>query len=131
MTDFELAEHLNKFFLSVNADIPLLDISNLPSFLPASEPPPVISHVQVCKKLVKINSCKASVPDKLPARILKEFAFELSEPITRVFNASLSEGVTPTVWKRSLITPIAKVQPVLDEGELRPISLTACLSKVL
>lgn len=36
LIDFELAEHLNKFFLSVNADIPPLNISNL-TIIPTSE----------------------------------------------------------------------------------------------
>ena len=69
LSNFELAEHLNEFFVSVNAGI-----SNLPSFLPASEPPPVISHVEVYKKLVKINPCKASGADnpawEVPSRLL-------------------------------------------------------------
>ena len=131
LTDFELAEHLNTFFLSVNEDISSLDINSIPAFLPAEEPLPNISEIEVYSKLAKINPYKASGPDNIPAPILKEFSVELSKPVARVFNVSLSEGVTPTAWKKSEIIPITKIQPVSEEGDLRPISLTPCLSKVL
>jgi hypothetical protein len=131
LTDFELAEHLNTFFLSVNEDISSLDINSIPAFLPAEEPLPKISEIEVYRKLAKINPYKASGPDNIPAPILKEFSIELSKPVARVFNVSLSEGDTPTTWKKSEIIPIIKIQPVSEEGDLRPISLTPCLSKVL
>ena len=117
--------------LSVNEVIPSLDINCIPTFLPAEEPLPKIAEFEVYKKLAKISPYKASGPDNIPARILKEFSIELSKPVAQIFNVSLSEGVTPTEWKKSEIIPRAKVQPVSEEGDLRPISLTACLSKVL
>ena len=42
LTDFELAEALNIFFVSVNADIPALDINRLPVYLPVTEEVPTI-----------------------------------------------------------------------------------------
>lgn len=131
LTDSELAEELNNFFLSVNADIPALDLCYLPSFLPATEPLPIIQPYEVCKKIAMLNSCKATGPDKIPSRILNEFAFELAEPVTHIFNVSLSSGIFPHSWKRSEIIPIPKIQPVAADEDLRPISLTPCLSKVL
>ena len=125
------AEHLNTFFLSVNEDIFPLDINSIPAFLPVEEPLPNISEIEVYSKLAKINPYKASGPDNIPTRILKEFSIELSKPVAQVFNVSHSEGVTPTAWKKSEIIPITKIQPVSEEGDLRPISLTPCLSKVL
>jgi hypothetical protein len=59
------------------------------------EPLPKISEIEVYSKLAKINPYKASGPDNIPARILKEFSIELSKPVAQVFNVSLSEGVTP------------------------------------
>jgi hypothetical protein len=94
LTDFELAEHLNTFFLSVNEDISPLDINSTPAFLPAEERLPKISEIEAYSKLAKINPYKASGPYNIPARILKEFSIELSKPVARVFNVSLSEGVS-------------------------------------
>jgi hypothetical protein len=60
----------------VNADIPPLDM--------------VIYSYQVCRKLQKLNPYKAMGPDNIPPRLLKEFAYELAEPIADLFNLSLT-----------------------------------------
>ena len=74
---------------------------------------------------------KAQGPDNVPCRILKEFAYELAEPVTTIFNPSLASGIVPAIWKDSNITPISKIQSPTNEGYFSPISLTPCLSKVL
>ena len=78
-----------------------------------------------------VQPFKAQGPDNVPCRILKEFAYELAEPVTTIFNASLASGIVPAIWKDSNITPIPKIQSPTNEGDFRPISLTPCLSKVL
>ena len=64
-------------------------------------------------------------------RLLKKFAPELAEPVTVIFNRSVSFGVFPERWKDSHLTPVPKVKPVTGDGDLRPIALTPVLSKVL
>ena len=70
-------------------------------------------------------------PDSIPPRIIKEFAYELTEPVTKIFNTSLSTCEVPILWKCSNIIPIPKVKQLLCESDTRPISLTPILSKVL
>ena len=36
-------------------------------------------------------------PDVIPTRIWKEYAAELAEPITRIFNISIASGSFPTL----------------------------------
>ncbi len=48
LSEGELAESLNDYFVSVANDIPPLDISSLPTFLPAAVPPPTIHPHEVC-----------------------------------------------------------------------------------
>ena len=55
----------------------------------------------------------------------------LADPVTTIFNASLSSSVVPRIWKESNIIPIPKVQQPECEGDTRPISLTSSLSKLL
>ena len=57
--------------------------------------------------------------------------YVLTEPIATIFNVSLSSGIVPALWKVSNTTPIPKIPQVTCEGDTRPISLTACTSKVL
>jgi hypothetical protein len=56
---------------------------------------------------------------------------ELAEPITDVFNLTLSSGIVPDTWKCANIIPIPKENLPKEEGDLRPISLTPCISKVM
>ena len=116
---------------AVNADIPPLDMHELPAFLPAAEQVPVIYSYQVCKKLKKLNPYKAMGPDNIPPRLLKEFAYERAEPIADLFNLSLSSGIVPATWKCANIIHIPKEKLPKEESDLRPISLTPCISKVM
>ncbi|CAB4036563.1 Hypothetical predicted protein, partial [Paramuricea clavata] len=74
---------------------------------------------------------KAPGPDNIPSKILKSFAYILSEPITDIFNVSLSSGVVPEIWKQANISSIPKESPPKILCDFRPISLTSTLSKVL
>ena len=69
-------------------------------------------------------------PNSIPPRIIKEFAYELTEPATKIFNTSLFTAEVPILWKCPNIIPIPKVKP-LRESDTRPISLTPILPKVL
>ena len=70
-------------------------------------------------------------PDNVPCHIVKEFTYQLPEPITTIFNTSLRSGIVLVVWKESNIIPIPKIQPPIDESDFRPTLWTFCLSKVL
>ena len=92
------------YYALVNIDIPSLDLAALPAFLPTNE---------VSKKLLAIKPFKAHGPDNVPCHILKEFAYELAEPVATIFNASLcTSGIVPAIWKDSDIIPIPKSQPI-------------------
>ena len=88
--------------------MPCLNLSSLSAFRPTL-PPPLIWPGEVRKSLNKINTSKATYPSDIPSKIIKKFAFELTEPLTHIFNVSLQEGVFPAIWKQSAITPIPKV----------------------
>ena len=94
-------------------------------------PPPKLEPHEVCRKLLSIKALKSNGPDDIPSRILKEFAYELAELITKIFNVSFASGSVPKIWKDSDIIPIPKKQQPTCEEETRPISLTSCLCKVL
>ena len=65
----------------------------------------------------------------IPAKIIKEFAYELSVPLTDILNSSFAEGKVPTQWKNGIVVPIPKQSPPsLDK--LRPVSLTSIFAKI-
>ena len=106
LTNDNLVTTLNHFFLSVNEDVPTLDLSKLPAYLPAADQLPTIHPYQVCKELLSLNSSKAAGPDNIPPRILRDFNYELSDPLAEILNLSLASATSPSQWKSANISPI-------------------------
>ncbi len=105
------ANILNTQFMSVFTSESL---SNLPSL--GEFPFPDVQHILVSvegvRKLLKeINITKATGPDSIPARILKEMADEISPILTSIFQQSLDSGEVPHDWR------IANIAPVFKKGD--------------
>ena len=92
----------------------------------------VIEPWTVFDKLSRINVHKSPGPDGIPNWFLRDFAFAVAEPVCHIFNCSVQRGEVPTLWKMANVVPIPKVRPPKSiDDDLRPISLTATLSKIL
>ena len=127
----QLSEIINSSLRQVSADLRPLKTNQI---LPCQNVPSqfIIFPEEVYSRLTRINMRKAPGPDGLPNWILKEFAFTLADPICSIFNASVRQCTMPTVWKSANVVPIPKVKPTLSvDSDLRPISLTPTLSKLL
>ena len=125
----ELAHELNSYFSSICTQLPPLDLSALPSYLPADSPP-LIDRVDVYNRLRQIDVSKASHPNDPPLRLVKEFAYEISGPLTEIFNDCLRRGHFPTDWKSASVSPIPKTTPATDFTHLRPISITPIFARI-
>ena len=129
-----LANKINQFFHGISCDLPKPNKDILPPRDPNEAIPDkfIIPLVEVEKQLMKLNVNKAPGPDGIPNWVLKDFAGHLAGPVCAIFNASVREGHLPSVWKSAITRPIPKVSPPKTiENDLRPISLTAILSKEL
>ena len=62
----------------------------------------------VRKLLLCLKPHKASGPNQIPNRVLKELAWELSPALTALYNLSLSSGCIPKDWSRALISSVYK-----------------------
>ena len=89
------------------------------------------NHNEVEKILRSLNSNKATGPDGIPNKILKDCAKSLSFPLADLFNKSLSLGRFPGNWKKVHVHPIPKSGDKQSKSNYRPISLLSCISKVL
>ena len=125
----EVANAINNHFILIASDLPPLDRNNLPAFLPSPNDCPEVLRWEVYTQLCKLKLQKAGTTNDLPVRIIKEFAYELSEPLTYIINTSFKQGKVPTQWKRSQVTPIPKSQPPTIDN-LRPIALTSYFAKI-
>ena len=77
---------------------------------------PVLSEIiltveEVQAVLETLDVTKATGPDNVPARLLKETAPVISTPLCTLFNKSLSQGALPEDWK------IANIISVYKKGE--------------
>jgi hypothetical protein len=74
---------------------------------PYSSVPDIAVHqAGVYKLLYNINQHKATGPNTIPGKLLKELASEISPISTTIYNASIKQGKIPNQWKEALITPL-------------------------
>jgi hypothetical protein len=116
----------------VSGDLKPLDTKLIPDVSDACPSEYIIEPFEVEYKLSRIDAHKSGGPDEPPNWFLKEFSVFLAEPVCSIFNASISEGVVPPVWKIANVVPIPKVNPPKSiSTDIRPISLTSTLSKII
>ncbi|MFM2293543.1 MAG: hypothetical protein RIS29_3356, partial [Bacteroidota bacterium] len=127
----QLTNNINDFLQSVSDDLAPLSPDLIP---PISHCPDefIIEPYTVERRLSKINSNKSGGPDDIPNWFLRDSSVWLAEPVCAIFNASVRDGIVPTIWKKANVVPVPKTNPPRKiESDLRPISLTSTLSKVL
>ena len=126
-----LAESYNNFLVNLTShfDPPLpshdVEILDLPyEFL--------VNYSQVRTSLRQINTSKSCGPDLIPSKLLKMFACEFAPVLADIYNVSMQQGVFPQCLKRAIVKPIPKQSPPISiKHDLRPISLTSQVSKLL
>ncbi|XP_035670186.1 uncharacterized protein LOC118411807 [Branchiostoma floridae] len=106
-----------------------LQLQDLPAYLPAPAPPPTVSFWDMWHRLKQVKLGKATGSDNISPRIVREFAFELSQPLCDIINTSLCQGVVPEAWRDADVIPVPKEMPP-SLSKLRPISLTSVFAKV-
>ena len=85
----------------------------------------------VTKLLDGLNVHKASGPDGLNARVLKECSNEISPILALIYNESLARGEVPDEWQQANVSPVFKKGEKYDAANYRPVSLTCICCKTL
>ena len=83
--------------------------------------------------VIRTSQSKHPSLDPWPTFLVKEYLDILAQPITKIFNASLAQGISPDAFKHAVVTPFFK-KPSLPKDQLksfRPISNLNFVSKVL
>ena len=92
----------------------------------------VLTENEVYEELRRIDPTKASGPDAIPGRLLREGAPWIAEPrLLNLFKTSLKSGRLPHDWTRVNITPIFKKGNKHAPKNYRPVSLTSLVIKVM
>ena len=85
----------------------------------------------VAKLLDGLNFHKASGPDELNARVLKECSNKISPILALNYNASLARGDVLDEWRQANVSPVFKKGEKYDAANYRPVSLTCICCKTL
>ena len=92
-----------------------------------SKPLTVQKYFSLPSKLCK---SKATEPDKIQARLLREYADLAASSLCAIFNRSIVSGVFPTEWKSTKVIPLFKQGEYSDLNNYRPISIIPVVRKV-
>ena len=93
--------------------------------------PITITTPGVQKLLQNLQPHKATRPDSIPARLLKELSTETAPALAHIYQTSLNAGTVPDDWKMAHVVPIFKKGDKCKASNYRPVSLTAICSKVM
>ena len=88
-----------------------------------------ISVQDVRDVLDHLDPSKASGPDMISPRLLKEGSPVLARPLSLLFNRSLFQERFPSTWKDSNVTPIHKKNDKSVPSNFRPVSLLSQIGK--
>ena len=67
-----------------------------------------IQPSEIEQRLAHISLHKSPGPDGLPNWFLHDFASIVCEPLAAIFNASITEGYFPPIWKSAEVVPAPK-----------------------
>ena len=130
ITDSEKAAALADQFNSVFTTERINVIPFTPSKYPAMTDIKIRSK-GVLKLLKNLDTSKASGPDEITARMLKETAEEIAPVLASLFQQSLDTGNLPDDWLLANVTALFKKGSRESPENYRPVSLTAIMCKLL
>lgn len=127
---------------SLMADLSAKYLQLLP---PGTPPPPLASYsgapnpvldaditeAEVYAALQKLRTTSAPGPDRIPNKLLRNLDAPSAATLTSFLNECWRSGNLPQSWKHARVAFIPKPGKKLTIENLRPISLTSCVGKLL
>ena len=122
----DIANCFNRFFTNIGKNL----ASVFPKGIQIANPYPDFSKTFcfspipvsfVLKQLQTLKSSKATGLDNIDARMLKDAAECIAQPLAYIMNKSLESGIVPKPWKEARVTPIFKADCPMNPSNYRPI----------
>lgn len=86
---------------------------------------------EVHKALTKLDPKKSAGPDNIAVCFLKLAADFIAEPLTYIYNLTLTSNKIPKSWKMAYVLPLLKGGEPSSLNNYRPISNLSPLAKIL
>ena len=83
----------------------------------------------VLKLLNNLKMHKASGPEGLSARVLKECSSEIAPILALIYNETLAQGTVPDDWRQANVAPFFKNGEKYDAANYRLVSLNCICCK--
>ena len=133
--DKHKAQLLNDYFAS-QTRLDVTTVTRIPQTTHTRSVPAldniVVSEREVLSILNALDPNKSTGPDEISTKLLKISAILSVEPLTKLFNKSLQEGIFPNSWKTANIKSMFKNKGSPSHpNNYMPISLLCCMSKIL
>ena len=132
------AKSFNSFFTNIGPE--LASKINSPNahftdYLPEPNPESLFLNPTDPTEIINItrslNTSKSHGHDRISMSLLKEIIHPLANPLSNIFNKSLSQGIFPDLFKIAKVNPIFKKDNPHEISNYRPISLLPSISKIL
>lgn len=91
----------------------------------------IFTPEKVKNKIDKLKPGSAPGPDNITVTFLRSFSSELCQPLSIIYNKSMSEGYVPEDWRKANVTPIFKKGKKCCAENYRPVSLTSIPCKMM
>ena len=128
-TDWEVAEELAVFFNRISAEFDPLTAEQIPNGKRRSLP--ALSLHEVSARIKRFRKPKSMVEGDVFPELLTKFCDFFAMPLTDIYNEIASSLQWPASWKAEYVTIIPKNSCPQDFEDLRNISCTAMISKIM
>ena len=91
----------------------------------------IFTTIDIVSVIKGLDANKATGPDDIPVRLLKEMVDVIAPSLCNLFNNSIRLGKFPTDWKTANVCPIYKKDNKQHAENFNPISLLSVVSKVM
>ena len=131
-----IANAFNDFYINVGPNLASKISSNGSPLDFLNEPLPdnislqKVEKEEVSKIVDKLKS-SSSGWDEIPSLVVKQTIDSTLEPLTHIFNLSLSSGIFPDEMKIAKVIPLFKSGDTTSFSNYRPVSILSIFSKIL
>ena len=134
----DISNIFNKYFCNVGINLaktlPAALNQHFKNYLPPRNPQSMyfreITTEETFQLISLLPAKKSQGPDNISPFLLKHCKEYISEPLTHIFNLSISQEIYPEKLKLSKIIPLHKGGSRNELSNYRPISLTSSISKL-
>ena len=136
-TDKEISDTFNSFFSTIGSNLAQTfpNDDNYKTFLGNHINNTMfinpLNKIELLKLINSLDKKKSSGPDDISPKVVCQYADKIADPLTHIFNLSLTQGVFPARLKLAKVIPIYKKESHTNPGNYRPISLLSIFSKLL